>query len=247
MERWTSFPTWWVRQGLLNALHAAQASTGQNIAALKVYLALSINADFESRNAEISLTQLQVLTGLTRPMVTAGLKTLEAMNVIKVDRSAYRNIYHQVQAEAEVHWMKIPTAAVRAKLRELPNSTQSALAALKLYMVFLTVRQRGSHESPISHRKLQARTGVRPGLISRGVSHLISHGLLRFANKPIYTDAAGHPVNTYYLLGSFAEADTLEDSNLGTSKEFVLPEPVSAFLSGPLLGASTSSFKKDLF
>lgn len=237
MERWAAFPTWWVRDGLLRRLDAASATTGAHIAALKVYLAVAIVSDYVTRSAEISVTQLQVVTGLSRPMVTAGTAVLEKIEVLAVNRSGYRNTYSLLQASDQVHWMKIPVSAIRLRLKDLPNATASGLAAMKLLLVLLTTRQRRSHEAPISHRKLQKHTGVRPTMISKGISHLIAHGLVRHANKPAYTDAAGHPVNTYYLLGIFSEGkDSADDVAAGMPPSFEddaeedAQEPGAAFL-----------------
>jgi hypothetical protein len=225
VERWSAFPTWWVRKGLLKQLGAGAMTTGGHIAALKVYLAIAIASDYSTRITEISLTQLQVVTGCSRPMVAAAIRVLETLAVISVDRSGYRSRYSLLQAEGERHWMKLPIAALRSNIKHLPNSTAAGLAALKLLLVLFTVRQRGSHESPISHKKLQAYTGVRPSIISRGISLLVAHGLVRFANTARFTDAAGHPVNTYYLLGTFAEGvDTDEDKQAGAAPE---PDGVS--------------------
>lgn len=217
---WRAYPTWWIRSAVLKELGAVQLTTGTHIAALKVYLALAIAATFETYEAEVSLTQLQVITGLSRPMVTAGIRKLEQIGALHVDRTAHRNRYTLVQKDGETHWMKIPAYAVRLQLKNLPNSGATALAALKIYLTLLTVRQRKSHEAPISHRGLQRYTGIRPALISRGVAHLIEVGLVRFAPKPTFQDAAGHPVNTYYLIGRFSEGtDSVEDKEIGRGFE----------------------------
>jgi DNA-binding transcriptional ArsR family regulator len=219
MERWAAFPTWWVRSGMLKNLNAAADTTGAHVAALKVYLAIAISADFFDLSAEVSVTRLELLTDLSRPMVTRAIKLLEEMGVLSVDRSGYRNVYRLLQAEDQKHWMRIPVSVARLRLKELPNGTAVGLAALKLYLVLLTVRPRGSHQTPISHRKLQKYTGVRPNMISRGLSLLAIHGLMRYASEAAYKDAAGHPVNTYYLMGVLGDNDVIEDVAAGSVRE----------------------------
>ena len=215
-SRWGSFPSWWVRDNsVLPKMTATATKTGQHIAGLKVYLAMAAFADYETGIAVLSVTQLQEITGLSRPMVTKGIRELEDFGLLSVDRSGYRSVYQLVEKAGDTHWLKVPANTIQNKLRNLPNSGATALAALKLYVVLLTVRQRGSHEAQISHTKIQARTSIRPSLIAKGMSHLISHEVARFSNAPSFKDAAGHRTNVYYLIGTLSEKDLDDDKEAG--------------------------------
>lgn len=203
-HEWRPFPTWWVRRHRLKELSAGQATTGENVATLKVFLALAVATD-EDGIAGVSYTRLADLTGLSRPMVSIGVKRLRELGIVAVDTSQYVNRYELVQPASERHWMKIPIEVVQKHLREIPNSTQAALAALKIYLVLLTVRQRKSPEAPISHKALQKYTAVRPGLIAKGMSILIACGFVRFTNSPPRFNPAGYRVNNHHLFGKFLE------------------------------------------
>lgn len=215
MER-RGFPSWWVRKGGLKTLGASEKTTGQSIAALKVLLAIVIAEDGLLGDVRVTLTELEVVTGMTRPMVTAGLRILEETGFLRIDRTGYRNSYGLVKDDEASHYTKVPHALVRSKLRRLPNGTTYGLAALKMYLTLLTVRQRNSHVAPISHRKIQAYTAIRPAAISRGASLLIEHGFIRHTSKVQYQSEKGYPVNNYYVVGALGEgSDTRDDLDAG--------------------------------
>lgn len=221
---WGGFPSWWIRQKRLKQLGGGVATTGQSIAALKVYLALAVCADEVLSDVQPTVRGLEDLTGLSRPMVSAGVRALEALGVLSVDRSGYRSRYSLVQAEGQKHFLKVPRELLRARLQELPNGSAVGLAALKIYLTLLTVRQRRSHLAPISHRRLQEYTAVRPSLISKGTSILIEHELVRHSNRALYWNADGYPVNTYYLVGVFAEGDQDFDKTAGAAADGPMKE-----------------------
>lgn len=214
-RQWGGFPTWWIRDKRLKQLGGGSMTAGKSIAALKVYLALAICADDVLADVQPTVRGLEDLTGLSRPMVGEGVRALEALGVLQVDRTGYRSKYNLLQAPDQVHFMKLPRKLLRARLQELPNGSASGLAALKIYMVLLTIRGRYSHLAPISHRRLQAYTAIRPSDISRGASLLIEHGLLRHANRAMFWNGAGYPVNSYYLVGTFGEGDQDFDLEAG--------------------------------
>jgi hypothetical protein len=232
MKTAAAFPSWWIRDKRLKLLGGGASTTGQSIAALKVYLAIAISADELFSEVRTSITQLQVLTGMSRPMLISGIRSLDEIGTLAVDRSGYRSAYKLVQAEGQTHFSKLPRDTVRARLRNLPNATAEALAALKVYLTLLTVRQRNSHLAPISHRRLQAYTAIRPSVIAKGTSILIEHGLVRHSNKEMYRNAEGYLVNTYYLVGTLGENDKKIDT------EATNDDPASAITSqedeGPL-------------
>lgn len=75
-RRFGRLPNWWSRSAngddfLLMSLKSNDTGTG--IAAMKCLLALSVLIDFHSRIAEVSLSGMEELTGLSRPMVIRGL------------------------------------------------------------------------------------------------------------------------------------------------------------------------------
>jgi hypothetical protein len=207
MRTAAAFPNWWIRDKRLKLLGAGKATTGQSIAALKVYLAIALSADELFSEVQVPITQLGVLTGMSRPMVVAGIRGLEEIGALAVDRDGYRSTYRLVQDETRKQFSKLPRDIIRARLKNLPNGSAEALAALKIYVALLTVRQRNSHLAPVSHQRIQVYTGIRPGVISKGASILVEHGLVRHSNRAMFRNPDGYPVNNYYVVGVLGEHD----------------------------------------
>jgi hypothetical protein len=77
------FPSHWVKS---NGLHAFSASLrggirpGEHIAALKLYLAAAAYSDFTTWTATLSLSALEDVTSLSRPMLIRGSELLRREN-----------------------------------------------------------------------------------------------------------------------------------------------------------------------
>ncbi|MDD1829975.1 hypothetical protein LRP52_48475, partial [Photobacterium sp. ZSDE20] len=85
-------PNWWYRNShLLKNLKASESGLG--IATMKCLIALSVLIEFHSRTTDSSLSDLEKITGLSRPMVIKGLDNLESLGIISVDRGGYKNKY----------------------------------------------------------------------------------------------------------------------------------------------------------
>lgn len=201
MSAWGSFPTWWVKARLLKQLDAHANTIGTHIAALKLYLAIALLVDFNTRAATLTYDELIEWTNLSRPMLRPGLTVLEETGVLRIVRE-YRHRYEQVTLIDDPRFMKIPKARARKALRSLPNRGASVLAALKIYLTLLHVRDSRGIAATISHEKMQDYTGVRPNKIRSGVDHLVAHDLVHVRQND-ERSTPGRPVHTYDLRGLF--------------------------------------------
>src|SRR5579872_5563757 len=89
-SRWGSFPRW---VGDTLTVFKAGKDAGAHMAGLRVYLALALAANFDTREASLSWSALQRQTGLSRPMVMKGLAAAEKAELIAVDKSGHRHSY----------------------------------------------------------------------------------------------------------------------------------------------------------
>ncbi|WP_311061436.1 hypothetical protein [Pseudomonas aeruginosa] len=62
----------------------AGGQAGTSIAALKCLLAVSLQADFHTRTAAVSYNDFELLTGLSRPMISKGLRMLADMQILTI-------------------------------------------------------------------------------------------------------------------------------------------------------------------
>ncbi|WP_214282973.1 helix-turn-helix domain-containing protein, partial [Escherichia coli] len=108
--------------------------TGTGIAAMKCLLALSVLIDFHSRIAEVSLSGMEELTGLSRPMVIRGLARLEELGVVVSDKDYRTNRYELTIKSNDSYWAKVPVDTVRKRLKTISNRGIAPFTALKLYI-----------------------------------------------------------------------------------------------------------------
>lgn len=220
MSRWSSFPRRRVFERL--SQFPAGPNSGANMAGLRVYLALALRADFSDRRASVSLTDLQSLTGLSRPMVTKGIRTAVSASLIAVEASGYRHTYQLLSDEKELAFAKIPTARLRTALPQLPTRGFHALDALKVYLALVLVRPRDSFVVPIGVRNLVLRSHVQPRRVRAAIDVLINHRLVRIVEGDL--NPGGHARHAYRLLGfEVADVLTVESTSPADSSQVDLP------------------------
>lgn len=201
MARWSALPTWWVRgQGI--SLFVGGDQAGRSIAAIKVLIAISLLANFNSHRARNSLSDLERLTGLSRPMVIAGIADLELKELLLVDRSGHVNEYELIVPENDRNWGKMPYETLRRHLAEISNRGAITLAALKIYLLLVSWRPNQSLTIAIGHEKIRDETGIQTRHVRPAIDILLNHTLVRLSvneeNAP--GDRKGRH-NIYTLLG----------------------------------------------
>jgi len=194
---WASFPRWWVRDRLPG--FTAGVSAGKNMAALKIYLAVALTADYRTRRAEVSWSELSELSGLSRPMLKRGIDSAQQSGILEVTSNGYRHSYCLTSAADQLGFAKLPKNRLRLVLPKLPGRGYIALDALKIYIALLTVRPRDRFVVPITHKHLINWTAIQPTRIRPAIDVLTNHRLIH-VTKAEAVDV-GHPHNEYNLLG----------------------------------------------
>lgn len=198
-RRFCKCPTWWIRIEEKTGLKkfVGGTSAGTSIAALKCILALSTSIDFSSRKAKLSLSDLEKLTGLSRPKVIEGLKFLTELLIIKVDKTSHVHEYELTEAPQDGNWAKIPYERIRKHLSEIPNRGVIPLTALKIYLLLVSIRPNKSDSVPIGYDTLVAYLGVQRSHIRPALDILYSHTLIRIT----LSDESKERHNVYTISG----------------------------------------------
>ncbi|WP_254051211.1 helix-turn-helix domain-containing protein [Stenotrophomonas sp. ESTM1D_MKCIP4_1] len=198
--KWGSFPKAAVDSGKLASLTGANGEVGAHIAAHKVYLALALHVNFHTRQVEMGMSFLQERTALARPMLSRALSALEQAGVLQVERDGYRNRYTQLLHEPNA-FRQVPRVVTSQALKFKFNRGVTVLAAWKLLLVLLFLRDGKTGESLATHDTLQRYSRVRPEHVSAGISQLVEWGLVR--HRPTESNRNGHPSFVYRLMGDF--------------------------------------------
>lgn len=177
--RFSLCPTWWTRDRLGFKRFGGGVNTGRNISALKCILAISTSIDFHTRKAKLSISELEKLTGLSRPMVIKGLQLLDSSGIIIIDKTMHVHEYELTLQDGDNRWGKIPHARVTAQLPEINNRGVVSLTALKIYLLLISLRMNNSHSVAIGYDKILDYLGCQRRHIRPALDILYSHTLIR--------------------------------------------------------------------
>lgn len=207
------------------------SNTGEGIAVLKTAIAIALEADFQSRLAKVSFSELEDITGLSRPMVSKAIKVLVRENLIAMHSSSRgvaniykvldyspdvkppQNAFDEVMLERKVKgWTKLPYQALSKNLRFLPNKGVIGLGALKNYLIMLKFRDNTVDYSRISHEKFIEKCGIQANKIKSSNDLLINHELIALA-KYIQDGYLKTSANMYYIKGIYPGKKGTEQQN----------------------------------
>ncbi|KJZ52487.1 hypothetical protein [Pseudomonas marginalis] len=209
--RFSKLPTGWTRTtGCDLASFKAAEQAGASIAALKCLLAVSLQMDFHSRSAVVSYNDFETLTGLSRPMIAKGIRTLEDKKILAIE-TAHTHRYTVNEVE-DKNWAKIPFDLLSLRLRDLGNRGAVRLAALKIYVLLAARRNNNYDWTALTYEQICAHTGVRRGDIRAALSELYSLGLLHA--DMIQPDDGKQSFKAYFIRGL-----TIADPRLGRAPE----------------------------
>lgn len=194
--RFGSLPNWWFRVEGAEFLQGLRADdTGTGIAAMKCLLGLSVLINFYTRRIKVSLTELEALTGLSRPMVIRGLNRLESDGLVAAIRDKKLNTYELTIIPQDDKWAKVPRDKVRKTLKEISNRGIAPFTALKLYIALLSLRYKDNDSVKITHQHLRTYTGIQTTQLRQGLDVLYCTKLIHLLPRE------DRQANEYQLIG----------------------------------------------
>lgn len=177
-----SLPNWWFRdETLFNSLKSNDIGSG--IAAMKCLISLSVLVDFSSKEVSSSLSDLEKITGLSRPMVIKGMDKLQRLGVITIDKTNFTNSYQLLFQEHDNYWAKVPVGKIRKDLHLISNRGIAPFVALKIYITLLSLRYQDKDKVKVNHETLREYTKVQPNQIRAGLDVLFSHSMIHLMPK----------------------------------------------------------------
>lgn len=204
---WAKLPTAWIRYDD-KLRNFSVRDIGDSIAALKIYLAIVLKANFKKDKvfdkggcAAISFTEFEELTGMSRAMVSQGLKKLKREGLVTVEKAGRPNIYWLNNFDDGKGWSKLPKKYLFGKkklgriqkLTEFSMRHRAHLNALRVYLLLLTFKSGNS--ALLSYDKITEYSGMTREHIHPAISVLIdmqlinvtrddvTHGVIRTPNK----------------------------------------------------------------
>lgn len=152
----------------------AGRTTGVSIAAIKCLLVFGLYNDFRTKEVSLSLSQIEDVTGCSKPMVIEGIKQLCSYGrVTKVDQGKTNVKGKYIINFPSKRFTQIPHYFLCYELRNFPNKGITALVALKAYLILLKFRRNDTSHTEITYAGF-ARYGINLKHLNKALAILIS-------------------------------------------------------------------------
>lgn len=152
----------------------AGRTTGVSIAAIKCLLVFGLYNDFRTKEVSLSLSQIEDVTGCSKPMVIEGIKQLCSCGIVtKVDQGKTNVKGKYIINFPSKRFTQIPHYFLCYELRNFPNKGITALVALKAYLILLKFRRNDTSHTEITYTGF-ARYGINLRHLNKALAILIS-------------------------------------------------------------------------
>lgn len=159
-------------------------------AALIVLFGLAIISNLSQRGGRkrqgnlvsATYTELENITGLSRAMISRGLRILEEVKAINTEKDGNRSVYALQGIDEDGKWCAIPQdhllegSDYLKRLQGIRETIRrpASLYAMKMYVLLLAFRDRRRNTTRISYNSISRYTGLRRDGISLGWQILAS-------------------------------------------------------------------------
>lgn len=221
LRDWVRLPTGWIMSDGLTEFRWNAAEGSDNVAALMALIAIAHHADDETVSANVTYDKLAEATTLSRAKLSAGLKVLEARGII-TRKADGRSSFTLAGYDPTRNWAKVParrlyTAGGRISFfKELSLRKAVELHALKIYLLFLAMRDRKTNMALISYDRIGDYTSVDRSRITSAISLLAANSLIRIER--------GIASGEFGVKSSYRIAHLETSSHMGTTGRRMLSE-----------------------
>lgn len=193
MREFVKMPSAWItdqtKPGLSQLKWGGQDNAGK-IAALMLYIAIVHNVNPEPNReyseagfAKLSYSDLEKIVGLSRAKIASGLKILEELGIIAIDKNEKTSVYRLVGYNPKQGWAKLPyrhlyhDSCIKV-FNEFHLRKKNELNALKMYLLVAAFRDNDSNHTFISYEKIHQYTGIPENDIRSAISFLVNLNLI---------------------------------------------------------------------
>ena len=214
MLEWKKFPTNWIEPASMSDLKWGPEGSA-NSAALMIFLAIAVYAstiddpvnELSTGEADPTYEEFKAFCGLSRALISKGLKRLVALNLIKKSKRGVKNVYiiNDFDDINSYRWGKIPfkyfskNGSIRNVFGNLNVRSKSTLHALKIYLMAIKYRNNKNNYANFSYGKIQEFASIPKFEIKAALQVLSQNKLLIIDMVPAVNNV--YRQNIYRLYG----------------------------------------------
>jgi DNA-binding transcriptional ArsR family regulator len=222
-------PTQWIERKRLTEFTWVKGQGGSQIAALITLIAVAHRTD-EEGIARMTYDEIEYVTGLSRATVAAGLDVLEARGLL-IREPEGQSTYRLADFKLVEGWAKLPAKGLydRGALSFAQNfgkRSKGELFALKLYLLFVSRRDRKLNLALLNYTSITEYTGLQRHQIKQGLSVLALNGLVHVERMASWESKIGKAsayrlthLDSYRHRGTTDIDQILEAGTMGESAE----------------------------
>jgi DNA-binding transcriptional ArsR family regulator len=194
-------PTQWVERKRLAEFTWVKGTGGSQIAALITLIAIAHRTDDEGI-ARMTYDEIEHVTGMSRATVAAGLDVLENRGLL-IREPEGQSTYRLADFNLSGGWAKLPAIGLydRGALSFAQNfgkRSKGELFALKLYLLFVSRRDRKLNLALLNYTSITEYTGLQRHQIKQGLSVLTLNGMVHVERMASWESSIGK-ANAYRL------------------------------------------------
>jgi hypothetical protein len=212
---WAKLPTAWIRELKLQRFTWRDEKSDATAALiLLVALAIRLNlsnigksVDGEARRASFreSYDNLHAFTGLSRAKISAGLRLLERLEIVRRTREKRMNCYTLNDLESDTAWGQLPQSHLLDSgtfvFSKFQLRHRNELNALKLYLLLIAYRFVKGNFTAIGYEKICEISGMMRNDIPQARALLINYDLIRVEEGEPMNGQTGRPHTRYKVRG----------------------------------------------
>lgn len=209
MKDWVRIPTKWLTDKsapLLKDLSWRGEHQSDNIAALMLYVAINQQTPEQETKTRLTYDNLCLITSLSRAKVSAGIKIIENLGLIKIEKKGRSNIYHIIDRDQKGGWAKLPARTLYdndGQIEPFNNfklRSRTELDALKLYLLIIAFRDNKKNHTTIAYEKISQYTGISERHVRSAISFLVTLNMIH-VDKHLVGDTTEKRMNVYRVIG----------------------------------------------
>jgi hypothetical protein len=193
LQSWVKLPTGWITDDKgLRGLRWTADQGANNLAALMMLVVIAHHADPELGLARLTYNQLGDFAGLSRAKVSGGLTVLEERRLVE-RRATGRSSFQLISYDPSKRWGKLPARRLYTNGRigffaSMTLRKSAELHALKLYLLFVAMRDNSINLAKISYDRIEDYTDINRYHIKPALSVLAANGVVHVENVPASGD-----------------------------------------------------------
>lgn len=228
---WKQLPTEWINKDVMSELKWVSGKGSVNSSALMIFIALGVYTSaiddpvmgLLEGEASPTYEELQRFCGLSRALISKGIKKLIALKRIEKTKKGVKIIYklkdYNLNSFYTHSWGKVPfryfskKGVIRGVFNNLNVRNKSTLLSLKIYLMAIKYRSNKNNYATFSYDTIKEFTSMPKSEIKKALQILSHNNLLIIDMVPAKNNEYRQNIYRVYGVGNTTHLATISDDS----------------------------------